>query len=470
MGYGGSMGRESIQVDVVVVGAGTAGAAAAAMLARAGRSVALLEKQSLAGAGAHWVNGVPPWMFDRAGLDRPTGPELHGQNDPMLFLGPDREARLEIPKTPMWDLHVGRLVQRLHDQAQEAGVRVFERVHLGDLLLEGERPVELEFDHPGQAGARRPLRILARLFVDATGQAAALRDRLPHLATSWPLVGADDTCTAAQQVCKIRDRAGAARFLDSIRALPGQLISFAAVQGSWSISNIRVDQDFEQVDLLAGCIAYEDYPSGLQMIEQRKAEQGWIGQRVSGGQGLIRIRRPYDRLAAPGIALLGEAGCMVFPLHGSGTGSGLVAARILADTAGTYDDCGSEEATWEYQHQVQREIGSVHAAYDLLRCMLQGLPPQDISRLISSGLMNEAQVLAGLDQRMIKPQAMVTPRMPLAALRAPGLMARIAPSLARMGLVWTAYQGHPRTGDPKALSRWSRLVSRALGGTSDLVH
>jgi glycine/D-amino acid oxidase-like deaminating enzyme len=62
--------------DVAVVGAGTAGAAVAAFAAERGLSVVCIERRALADAGARWVNGVAGWMFDEAGLARPSGDEL----------------------------------------------------------------------------------------------------------------------------------------------------------------------------------------------------------------------------------------------------------------------------------------------------------------------------------------------------------------------------------------------------------
>ena len=98
---------------------------------------------------------------------------------------------------------------------------------------------------------------------------------------------------------------------------------------------------------------------------------------------------------------------MVFPLHGSGTGSGLVAARILADASGQHDDPGAEEATWEYQKTFQRQVGCVHAAYDVQRRLLQGLHADKIDLLLGSGLIHAGMVMAGLDQRLPAPGQLV---------------------------------------------------------------
>ena len=72
------------------------------------------------------------------------------------------------------------------------------------------------------------------------------------------------------------------------------------------------------------------------MLDGARADEPWLGESISGGSGVIPLRRPYARFTAPGLALVGDAACQVFPAHGSGIGMGLIAGRMLADAvAGT---------------------------------------------------------------------------------------------------------------------------------------
>lgn len=71
-----------MRADLAIVGAGTAGAAVAALGARAGLDVVCLERRALGDAGARWVNGVPAWCFQAAGLDLPADEELRAPDRP----------------------------------------------------------------------------------------------------------------------------------------------------------------------------------------------------------------------------------------------------------------------------------------------------------------------------------------------------------------------------------------------------
>jgi flavin-dependent dehydrogenase len=485
------MTRKQLNADVVVVGAGTAGAAAASMLAEAGRSVVLLERLSLEGAGARWVNAVPAWMFERAGIGLPEAQEIHHRDGKMILMGNSGgHGRAEVEDPPLWDLHMEKLVERLQKKALRAGVKTFEGVRIEGLELEDGRPTKLSFkarsagagrlatlegkafdvydhDHDRDLG-HEEFSVRAKLFVDASGRSMALRDHLPNLGRSWPIVPREHICTAAQRVCEIEDRAGAARFLELNKAEPEQTVSFGAVEGGWSIFHVRVRQDFERVDLLAGCIASEGKPSGTQLMERSLTEHPWIGNRLAGGQGMIPLRRPYDKLAAPGLALLGDAACMVFPMHGSGIGSGLVAARILADSVAGAEDPGAEENTWAYAAGFQRELGAVHAAYDVLRRTLQALTPQQVEQLLTTGLLSAGLVRAGLDQKLAGPKDLNPGRLPGALMQAPGLVARMGLALSRMPAAFAAYKAYPTNPSEQGLRRWSRLTARLFGDPPDL--
>ncbi|HTN99403.1 MAG TPA: FAD-dependent oxidoreductase, partial [Microthrixaceae bacterium] len=78
----------ALMFDVVVVGAGTAGANVAYQLADRGLSVALVERRPLASAGAQWHNGVLDWQFERAGLQPAAPPERSPEVPRFHMFGP----------------------------------------------------------------------------------------------------------------------------------------------------------------------------------------------------------------------------------------------------------------------------------------------------------------------------------------------------------------------------------------------
>jgi flavin-dependent dehydrogenase len=463
------MSVNTINTDIVIVGAGTAGTATAYFLARQGRSVILLEQTSLSSAGARWLNGVPPWFFDHVELPRPNGKEAINREVNWLFQDPFGHKRLETKKAPVWGVHIGTFNQRLHRLAIKEDVRIFEHCSIKQVELQNDRPQAITFTCQPPKNPAETFRINAKLFVDASGKAQALLRKVPSLDKSCPKVGIPDTCSAAQQLCQIKDELAATKFLKDNHLKAGQVFVIAGQEGGFSTSNIHVSKDFQTVDLLCGSIADGNYLDGPKMLAKQKQDHKWIGRVLVGGQGLIYLRRPYDRLIAPGIALVGESGCMVFPLHGSGIGSSLLAAHYLAKATAKAEDPGSIDTLWAYQASFQRKIGALHAASDILRRFVQDLGPDQISKLFNSGFLNPELIRISLDQRLSKSTGINPLKLTNSIVHNPLIVARFTPVIARALATYFAYKTYPKTPSIKKLTSWSRQTAKLAGWTPDLL-
>lgn len=420
-----------MQADVAIVGAGTAGAAAAALCARAGLSVVCLDRRPLSGAGARWINGVPAWSFDAAGIPQPVGEELYGAGHAFHLVSGWGPERVVMTDHDLLEVDMRHLVARLQQMAIDAGAQFQGEVRIG--AFDGR---ELETS----AGSVR-----ARWFVDASGLGGArLLDQ--------PTVARRDLCAAAQEVRSVADPAVARAFFEEQGVHPGDTLCFTGVAGGYSIVNLRLDGD--RIGLLTGSIPADGHPSGQQLLDDFVAEHSFIGPRLFGGARAVPLRRPLDRLASGNVALLGDAACQVFSAHGSGIGAGMVAARMLADALAGGGDPYAYAAAW------QRRYGGLFAAYDVFRRFSQTLGPADLQALMTSGLLDEAAARAGLVQRL--------PTLELGALggrlrglvRERRLARRLAGVLVRMAAAGALYARYPR--DPARLERWASRASRLL--------
>jgi len=215
----------------------------------------------------------------------------------------------------------------------------------------------------------------------------------------------------------------------------------------------------ERVSLLAGTIPAEGHAAGGEVLGEFVAGQSWIGERISGGAGLIPLRRPYDVLGDGAVALVGDAACQVFSAHGSGVGFGLVAARLLADALAEGRGVLGYAAAW------QRRYGGLAAAYDVLRRWTQASAPAVVGRLMDAGVLTEPTLRRGVEQRPPSASPGELARAIPALVREPRLGAGLALVAARMLALGPVYAGYPD--DPRLRPLWARMVSVVHGEPCD---
>jgi menaquinone-9 beta-reductase len=429
-----------MQVDVVIVGAGTAGAAAAALLAERGfRVVCLEQRRSLAEAGARWVNGVPEWTFHESGIEPPGGEELRASGHAFHIVSGWGPRRLVLHQHELLEVDMRGLVERLHARARRAGAEL--RANARVIGFDGRRlrtsAGELE----------------ARWFVDASGLSGA---RL----LSQPRVHPRDLCVAAQEVRELLDPEQARAFFESHGVRPGDTLCFTGIAGGFSVVNLRLDP--EGLSLLTGSVPAEGHPSGPRLLADFIAGKPWIGPRLFGGSRAIPLRRPFDRLGRGNVLLLGDAACQVFAAHGSGIGAGLLGAGVLADTLASGGDAHAYGVGWH------RRFGGLFAGYEVFRRFAQRLTPEAAERLMESGLLDEWGARAGLVQRLPALDRAALPRAARAARALAShrdLSRRLLPTLGRMIAAQLLYARYPR--DPSRLADFSRRAARVLGGAPD---
>jgi flavin-dependent dehydrogenase len=449
------------EVDVVVVGAGTAGANAAHQLARRGRRVLLVERRPADAGGAQWHNGVLDRQFAEAGLAPPTGDERAAAGVTVHIRARDPRTGPTIVDAPPVRAHMGLLGRRLRELATGSGVEVVDRVQHIDAQVDGAgrlRSVVLRREDGAD------VTVAASLFVDAAGRTGVLRRHAPALAPWCPTVPGGELCSAADVEHHVDDAAGAERFLARHGAEPGDTVTVVGVSGGFSTASVAVAADLGHVGILVGCLASGAYGTAPQLLADLLRREPWIGGSIASGAGVIPLRRPYARLTAPGLALVGDAACQVFPAHGSGIGIGLMAGTMLAEAVEGLDDPGDERQLWaRYQAPFVARHGADLLAYDAMRRGSTRLGSDGVDALITSGVGDEATLRAGLDQRWAVPEAAAAMRSGGRLARHPRLAAVMVPTLARAQALRLHAARYPATLDLAALERWERRTTRLLG-------
>lgn len=383
------MTAQTTHWDAIVVGLGSAGAAAAALLSQAGLRVLGLDKRPLDKAGARWVNGVPAWCFLHARIDVPAPPEALGHGGPTRFriFAEGAPAPVDVDSQPTLHVDMRGLVARLQGEARRAGA-ILRQGHLVSLRVHDDH-CEVVW----QGAQAPPCPATASLVVDATGLPCAVARNVPAL--HRPLAP-EDTCSAAQYQHRVAHADAARAWFAAQGLAPGDTVAFTGLDGAFSTLTVTLHDD--EVGLLTGSIPSQGHASGQAICDRFVREHTWVGERLWGGAGAIPLWDLHKRQGADRVALVGDTAGQMFAAHGSGVGMGILGARALTDalSAGTP---GSPQHLAAYTRLVWERYGRLLREAQAVRRLAQRLNPSATRALATLGVLNSRSARAALEQR-----------------------------------------------------------------------
>ena len=315
-----------MDVDVLVVGAGPAGSALAAFLARAGLSVTAVDRASFPREKACSEYMSPETVrvlnrlgvveaLERAGAAAPRGTAVTAAKGARLHGVFDRASRRPFRPTGL-ALSRKLLDNELVATARRAGARVLERTTVEELLYdEGAVAGALVRDAGGQ---HRGIR--ARLTVGADGLRSVVARRLGRRSHGFPrrvafvahMAGVGDTGPYAELHVRREGYVGINPIGDDRTNVALVVPARAAARAAG-----RVQQFFSemlaQFPPVAGRLATAEV---VRPILATGPFAAWSG-----------------RVVAPGAALVGDAADFFDPFTGEGIYSALRGAELLAETA-----------------------------------------------------------------------------------------------------------------------------------------
>lgn len=445
--------------DILIVGAGPVGAHSAYLLAEYGFKVVLIEKNKRDACGARWINGVPLWQLEEAGLGMPSQKEVHHTGDLFSIISPLSQHRITLNDAQLLDIDMRHFGLGLLDKAEShPNVTTYFETAFQGLNFDGHgRPVSA-----GTSAGETSL----KLIIDASGMSAIVRKQVPILSRLCPQVTPQDICTAAQEVYDIADPYGAEAYLEKNGGKKGEALAFIGVAGGFSLMRVVVAPDTQHVAFLTGSRPLPGIPSGMDLIRQFVADNAWVGSRMFGGQRPIPLRRPYAALSAPGVALLGDAGSQIYSAHGSGIGISLIAAKILAETLKSAlnkdEDIGDAEVLARYGRTFHQKYGSLLANSDASRRFSQELTQEETHILIEQRLLSPNIARDALFQRPIGFYLGDMPTQISKAIKHPRLVGRVLRVAAKMPLIAAIMKRYPKTADPETLLKFDQRLERLV--------
>lgn len=313
--------------DVVIVGAGPAGSAAAILLAQRGRAVTLLDKASFPRGKicGEYLSPEAARLLDRLGVLKDVDAAGAQRLDGMRLLAPDGtvlEGR--YPATGRWRGYRDHAVairrevfdHLLVERARGLPVDVRERHRVTGLLRDGAQVVGVR----GEDATGVPFDLASRIVVGADGRASVVARALglvhPHRRRRLALV---------QHVGGLADLGGRGEiYVDP----PDYCILNPVAPG---VVNLSLVVPLAHARPFAGRLdAFLDARlRQLRHLWPRLAGMEPLGKVMAMGPLAYRVRRPR----CGGVMLAGDAAGFYDPFTGEGLFSALRSAEMLADTA-----------------------------------------------------------------------------------------------------------------------------------------
>ena len=317
--------------DVLVVGAGPAGSAAAAWAARAGLETLLVDaavfpRDKTCGDGLtpraiHELQllGLEDWLRAHT-VNR--GLRAHGFGQTLLLPWPGGSL-------PDWGSAVARteLDDHLRTTAIKAGATALDGARAVDVRLEDGRVTAVKFRRDGETfevtcrrlvvadGVRSPLgKLLGREWHQDTVYAVAGRSYLTSTASDDPWISSH---------LELRGEEG--------EVLSGYGWIFPLGSG--------------EVNLGVGTLATQQRPAKVAIrplmqryADERRADFGLSGDLRAPTSALLPMGGAVSHVAGPNWALIGDAAACVNPLNGEGIDYGLETGRLVVEVMGEHDD------------------------------------------------------------------------------------------------------------------------------------
>jgi len=116
---------------------------------------------------------------------------------------------------------------------------------------------------------------------------------------------------------------------------------------------------------------------------------------LNGGAWFDPTRRPLDNMVGNGVVIVGDAACLVNPIHGGGIGpsmlSGYYAGQVIAETLEKGNV--AQKALWPYNRKYMESYGKKQASLDVFRMLLITSNDADLNYGMNCKLLTEDDVL-----------------------------------------------------------------------------
>jgi geranylgeranyl reductase family protein len=379
--------------DVIVVGAGTGGCLAAKTTAEAGLKVCLIERKKREEIGEKICgDAMGEHHLKNLGLEKPQGGELEKRIEGIRIYSPDLETVFTIAHEDF----VGYLLNRrlfgqwLLKKALDEGAFLLDSTQcLEPMIAKGfVTGVSVKNLKTG-----KNIQLRGKVVLDASGFLAVIRRKLPKQMRIENEVANEDVEACYREIRQLRQEAENTKYCEiyfNQNVTPGGYAWIFPKSGA-------------KVNVGLGICMRGKFPNPKnQFYKHILTKPMFEGSLLLNcGAWYDPTRKPLDNMVGNGIAIIGDAACLVNPIHGGGIGpsmlSGYLAGKTIIEALEKGDV--SQKSLWPYNRKYMEMYGTKQAGLDVFRMLLLTSRDEDLSYGMKCRLLTEEDVLkAGLGE------------------------------------------------------------------------
>jgi digeranylgeranylglycerophospholipid reductase len=438
--------------DALVVGAGTAGCLAAKTIAESGLKVCLVERKRKEEIGEKVCgDALGEHHLKTLGLEKPRSGELEKRIEGIRIFSPDQNTVFTIAHEDF----VGYLLNRrlfgqwLLGKALDKGAALMDSTQFLEPVI--EKGFVTGISVKNSKGKTAELK--SKVVVDASGFNAVVRHKLPLEMSIEREVANEDVEACYREIRQLKQETENTKYCEiylNQKVTPGGYTWIFPKGGA-------------KVNVGVGICMRGKFPNPKkQFCKHILTKPLFDGSLLlNGGAWFDPTRRPLDNMVGNGVVIVGDAACLVNPIHGGGIGpsmlSGYYAGQVIAETLEKGNV--AQKALWPYNRKYMESYGKKQASLDVFRMLLITSNDADLNYGMNCKLLTEDDVLkAGMGDDFHL-NITETAKRVFRGLKRVRFLNKLRLTVSMMRQVKAHYDTYPDT--PENFEKW-RLQTEAL--------
>ena len=439
--------------DTIVVGAGTAGCLAAKTTAEAGLKVCLIDRKERDEIGEKVCgDALGEHHLKTVGLEKPQAGELEKRIEGVKIFSPDLESAFTIAYRDYIGYMLNRRLfgQWLLKQAVDRDAVLMDSTQCLEPIIEKGKVTGIS---ARKVKTGENIKLKGKVVLDASGFFGVIRRKLPPEMRIETEVADEDVEACYREIRQLKEEAEETKYCEiylNQKITPGGYTWIFQKGGA-------------KVNAGLGVCMRQGFPNPRSQFQTsilpKPLFQGSL--LLKRGAWYDPTRRPLDNIVGNGVAVLGDAACLVNPIHGGGIGPSMLSGYLAGKTVVEALEAGdvSQKKLWRYNCRYMQMYGTKQAGLDVFRVLLLTSRDEDLNYGMKHELLTEDDVLnAGLGKEFHF-KVTETARRVFRGLKRMRFLNKLRLTVKLMNRVKAHYANYPEA--PEEFEEWRRKT-RAL--------